>query len=149
MGLFSPIKSIDARQAAERHASAETALLDVRQEFEWKQGHIAGAFHIPLAQVSHRAHVLPAGKTVIHATLDPNDINKDLASQYALVGDADLVLSALLDAIGGKPRGRLQEVTAEIAHVRVPAQLHNDASARQRCEVRRHQHRGAPKEGKR
>jgi len=65
MGLFSPVKSIDARQAAELLASGEAALLDVRQDIEWKQGHIAGALHIPLAQVSHRAHELPAGKTVI------------------------------------------------------------------------------------
>ena len=65
MGLFSPIKSIDARHAAELLGSGETVLVDVRQDIEWKQEHIAGAFHIPLAQVSHRAHELPAGKTVI------------------------------------------------------------------------------------
>jgi rhodanese-related sulfurtransferase len=65
MGLFSPVKSIDAQRAAELLASGKAALLDVRQEIEWKQEHIAGALHIPLTQVSHRAHELPAGKTVI------------------------------------------------------------------------------------
>ncbi len=65
---------------------------------------------------------VPAGKTVIHATLDPNDINKDTASQYGLVGDADLVLDAMLlalrDIVGATPRGRLAEVTGEISQVR-------------------------------
>src|SRR5215831_14537965 len=65
---------------------------------------------------------VPAGKTVIHATLDPNDINKDTASQYGLVGDADLVLDAMLlalrDIVGPTQRGRLAEVTGEIAQVR-------------------------------
>jgi len=65
---------------------------------------------------------VPAGKTVIHATLDPNDINKDMPVQYGLVGDADLVLGAMIDAvrdvIGAKPRGRLAEVTGEIAQLR-------------------------------
>jgi thiamine pyrophosphate-dependent acetolactate synthase large subunit-like protein len=65
---------------------------------------------------------VPAGKTVIHATLDPNDINKDTASQHGLVGDADLVLDAgllaLRDIVGPTPRGRLAEVTGEIAQVR-------------------------------
>jgi thiamine pyrophosphate-dependent acetolactate synthase large subunit-like protein len=61
---------------------------------------------------------IPAGKTVIHATLDPNDINKDMPSRYAIVGDADLVLSAMIDAIGSRKPARLQEVTAEIAQVR-------------------------------
>jgi thiamine pyrophosphate-dependent acetolactate synthase large subunit-like protein len=65
---------------------------------------------------------VPAGRTVIHATLDPNDINKDTASQYGLVGDADLVLDAMLlalrDIVGPTPRGRLAEVTGEIAQVR-------------------------------
>jgi thiamine pyrophosphate-dependent acetolactate synthase large subunit-like protein len=65
---------------------------------------------------------VPAGKTVIQATLDPNDINKDMPVQYGLVGDADLVLGAMIDAvrdeIGAKPRGRLAEVTGEIAQLR-------------------------------
>jgi rhodanese-related sulfurtransferase len=65
MGLFSPVTSIDARQAGDLLASGEAALLDVRQDSEWEQEHIAGAVHIPLEQVSHRAHELPARKTVI------------------------------------------------------------------------------------
>ena len=64
---------------------------------------------------------MPAGKTIIHATLDPADINKDVASQYALIGDAELTLRALLDAVsarlGGQPRGRQSAIAAEITAI--------------------------------
>ena len=50
---------------------------------------------------------MPAGKTIIHATLDPADVNKDVVSQHALIGDADLTLRALIEAVserlGGQP----------------------------------------------
>src|SRR5690606_8247633 len=39
---------------------------------------------------------IPAGKRVIHATLDPLDIDKSVPSELALVGDARLTLEALL-----------------------------------------------------
>ena len=42
---------------------------------------------------------IPAGKRVIHATLDPLDIDKSVPSELALVGDARLTLAALLDAV--------------------------------------------------
>ena len=42
---------------------------------------------------------MPAGKTIIHATLDPLDLNKDLAVQFALIGDAKLTLMALTQAM--------------------------------------------------
>ena len=42
------------------------------------------------------ASPIPTGKTLIHATLDPVDINKSVIAQYALVGDAKLTLKALL-----------------------------------------------------
>ncbi len=41
---------------------------------------------------------MPAGKTVIHATLDPADLNKGVASKLGLVGDAQLTLAALVQA---------------------------------------------------
>ena len=62
---------------------------------------------------------MPAGKTIIHATLDPADINKDVASQHALIGDAELTLRALIAAVserlGGQTRGRQAGVAAKIA----------------------------------
>jgi len=42
---------------------------------------------------------IPAGKRVIHATLDPLDIDKSVPSELALVGDAKLTLAALLEAV--------------------------------------------------
>lgn len=42
---------------------------------------------------------IPDGKRVIHATLDPTDIDKSVPSEVALVGDAKLTLAALLDAV--------------------------------------------------
>lgn len=41
---------------------------------------------------------MPAGKTVIHATLDPSDLNKSVPCTQALIGDAKLTLISLVDA---------------------------------------------------
>ena len=42
------------------------------------------------------AFAMPKGPTYIHSTLDPVDLNKSVTSQLGLVGDAKLVLKALL-----------------------------------------------------
>ncbi len=51
---------------------------------------------------------VPAGKTVLHNTTAPDDINKDTPSDVALLGDARLTLEALIgearDRLGGTPR---------------------------------------------
>ncbi|BBK43192.1 hypothetical protein STVA_32120 [Allostella vacuolata] len=39
---------------------------------------------------------IPKGKTIVHSTLDPLDINKDVIAAHALVGDAALTLEALI-----------------------------------------------------
>ena len=41
---------------------------------------------------------MPAGKTILHATLDPADLNKNYPTKHALIGDARLTLAALLEA---------------------------------------------------
>ncbi len=41
---------------------------------------------------------MPRGKSVIHATLDPADINKSVPCAHAMIGDAQLTLAMLLDA---------------------------------------------------
>ena len=38
---------------------------------------------------------IPPGKIIVHSTNDPNDVNKDYPADYALIGDAKLVLQAL------------------------------------------------------
>jgi thiamine pyrophosphate-dependent acetolactate synthase large subunit-like protein len=67
---------------------------------------------------------IPKGKTIIHATLDPADVNKDVVADYALIGDADLTTKALLEEIrntsGGKPRGRASKVAEEIQSIKQP-----------------------------
>jgi thiamine pyrophosphate-dependent acetolactate synthase large subunit-like protein len=60
---------------------------------------------------------MPTGKTIIHATLDPKDVNKDVAVQHALVGDARLTLAALTDAMAGMDR------SAATARADVPGRI--------------------------
>lgn len=66
------------------------------------------------------ATAMPAGKPIIHATLDPRDLNKDVRAEMGLVGDARLTLRALIQAcrplLGGKPRDAAA-VAAEIKQV--------------------------------
>ena len=63
---------------------------------------------------------IPAGKTLIHATNDERDLNKNYAADYPLLGDARLVLRQFIEAIksqGGRPTGR-DNVQAELERVR-------------------------------
>jgi acetolactate synthase-1/2/3 large subunit len=60
---------------------------------------------------------MPKGKTIIHSTLDPAHLNKDVECKVGLVGDAGLVLDALLEEVGRSvtsDRDR-SAVSAEIA----------------------------------
>ncbi len=64
---------------------------------------------------------VPPGKTIIHATLDPVDLNKDVPARYALLGDAQLTLDALNQALAEQPRTRADaraEVPERIAAVK-------------------------------
>ena len=58
---------------------------------------------------------MPKGKTIVHATLDPMDLNKDVPAALGLVGDAALTLDALLAALAGEPARDSAGVAAEIA----------------------------------
>ena len=63
---------------------------------------------------------MPAGKTIIHATLDPDHLNKDVRCDIGLVGDAALALDALIAALAEHvkaPRDHAP-VAAEIAQHR-------------------------------
>lgn len=72
--------------------------------------------------ISSFAVKMPKNKRYIQATLDPADINKDVPVEHALVGDARLTLEALVEEVrgllGGKPRGRLAQVTGEIREIK-------------------------------
>jgi thiamine pyrophosphate-dependent acetolactate synthase large subunit-like protein len=63
---------------------------------------------------------LPLDKRVVHATLDPMHLNKDLPAEVGLIGDAALTLDALLAELRtlvGAPRDA-GPVAAQIARVR-------------------------------
>ena len=65
---------------------------------------------------------MPKGRTVIHATLDPWHLNKDVEATVGLIGDAGLTLDMLLAALARHipaPRDP-RETAARIAAVRDP-----------------------------
>jgi acetolactate synthase-1/2/3 large subunit len=61
---------------------------------------------------------MPTGKQVIHATLDPMDLNKDVPAKMGLIGDAKLTLRALIDELKtldmSKAEGRKESCPAAI-----------------------------------
>jgi acetolactate synthase-1/2/3 large subunit len=65
---------------------------------------------------------MPRGKTIIHATVDPMDFNKDVPAQYGLIGDAKLTLQALLKALKNqnkeKADSRRDKVAEEIREIK-------------------------------
>lgn len=79
---------------------------------------------------------MPAGKQLIHATLDPADFNKSVPCTDALMGDAQLTLRMLVDACAAhieRPRDR-NDVAAEIKRIEaewmaewLPLLNHDDA----------------------
>jgi len=62
----------------------------------------------------------PKGKKIVHATLDPNHMNKDVISTVGLVGDAKLTLEALIGELKQtiKANRDATEVVREITAVR-------------------------------
>lgn len=63
---------------------------------------------------THFGVTIPEGKRVIHATLDPADINKDVPVESALVGDAGLILDGLVEAVRDRSNGASASKTAAI-----------------------------------
>jgi thiamine pyrophosphate-dependent acetolactate synthase large subunit-like protein len=62
---------------------------------------------------------MPKGKKFIHATLDPDHLNKDVRADIGLVGDAQLTLDWLLVEVKRlMPGPRASSVAGEIAKVR-------------------------------
>jgi acetolactate synthase-1/2/3 large subunit len=65
---------------------------------------------------------VPPGKTIIHSTNDAGDINKEYRVDHALVGDANLVLDALIVEVGrqkGAGGGNaLAALKAEVAAIK-------------------------------
>jgi acetolactate synthase-1/2/3 large subunit len=66
--------------------------------------------------------VLPKGKTIIHSTNDASDINKDIRCDVGIVGDATLVIDALIEEVARQRKpsdGKaLQALKDEVAAVK-------------------------------
>ena len=59
-----------AREAAEWRAARQTAILDVRDEREWHEGHIPGATHIYVGELERRLGEVPRdGRLVVHCSV--------------------------------------------------------------------------------
>ncbi len=50
---------------AELAAMTDALLIDVREPFEWNQGHLDGARHIPLGQLEHNLDSIPKDRDVV------------------------------------------------------------------------------------
>jgi acetolactate synthase-1/2/3 large subunit len=57
---------------------------------------------------------LPRGKTIIHSSNDPADINKDIRADLGLLGDAALVLDALIAEVGRQRTSRSDQPLAAL-----------------------------------
>ena len=55
-----PVPSVGPAEVADG-----VAILDVRELDEWEAGHIPGALHIPLGQLTARVGELPPGEVVV------------------------------------------------------------------------------------
>ncbi|MGE3244919.1 MAG: thiamine pyrophosphate-requiring protein [Beijerinckiaceae bacterium] len=64
---------------------------------------------------------LPSGKTLIHSTNDADDINKDIACDLSVVGDAALVLEALIEEVA-RQRGKADAAKAQALKDDIAAQ---------------------------
>lgn len=50
----------------EKLKKGEAVLVDVREQFEWEEGHVAGAIHLPLSQLAFiDLSTLPKDKTLL------------------------------------------------------------------------------------
>lgn len=63
LGCTPDLASVTPKQAAEMFVKQKAVILDVRENSEWQEQHIAGAIHIPLAQVKTRLSELAQYKS--------------------------------------------------------------------------------------
>lgn len=56
---------MNPREAAELFRRGDAVALDVREPSEWEQGHVAGALHIPMRDLSVRGGELPVETPIV------------------------------------------------------------------------------------
>jgi hydroxyacylglutathione hydrolase len=59
------VQQMDATTLATQLAAGRVHVVDVRNEGEWRDGHIAGALHVPLGHVSRRLTAVPSDRPVV------------------------------------------------------------------------------------
>lgn len=64
-GTLGSIKQITPEQLAEPLRKGELSVIDVRARYEWDEGHLPGARHIPLGNLPARTPELPPGPLVM------------------------------------------------------------------------------------
>ncbi len=61
---------------------------------------------------------MPTGKNIIHATLDPADVNKDVGATLGVLGDAKLVLTALIEEVERRHNSDPRDPAAVVKSIR-------------------------------
>ncbi|HEY2805443.1 MAG TPA: MBL fold metallo-hydrolase, partial [Gemmatimonadales bacterium] len=56
---------LPAAEAARQALAGDVTIVDVRRQSEWDEGHVAGAIHIPLAEVAARVAEIPPDRPVV------------------------------------------------------------------------------------
>ena len=64
-GAIGTTAQIDARTLADALRADTVAVLDVRDESEWDEGHLAEAIHLPLATLASRLGDVPRGRPIV------------------------------------------------------------------------------------
>lgn len=64
-GSATSTASVDVTEAKRQLDSRAAMLIDVREPDEWAEGHVAGAKHIPLGQLSSRLAEVPRDRDVL------------------------------------------------------------------------------------
>ncbi len=62
-GAAAPV--IEPADAERLAAQGKVVIVDVRKRSEWDEGHIAGALHVPLAELQQRMGEIPEGKPLV------------------------------------------------------------------------------------
>jgi rhodanese-related sulfurtransferase len=77
----SSLAAVDLEELQRLVEAGEVVLLDVRPELEYRQGHIAGARSIPLAELERRLAELPRDREVVAYCRGPYCVYSDEAAE--------------------------------------------------------------------
>lgn len=58
-------ESVDVATTASLQGRDDVLLIDVREQWEYDEGHIPGITHIPMGEIPHRLQEIPTDKTVV------------------------------------------------------------------------------------